>query len=208
MVRRRVGVIAGGILSLGLLFFGDAAYVHASNFAYGDGNYGACTYNVCAITLTTSGTVNLNIVPTGSGACTIQKDVVGVTTDSSTGYSLTLGDSDTSNNLAGASHGSHISAGSGTQASPAALTANTWGYRVDNVGSFGGGPTSANTNIAIPSTTFAAIPLSSQTADTLANSSSPADPTVNTNVWYGACADTTIPDDTYSDVVTYTAVIN
>lgn len=181
-------------------------YAYAASNAYNDGTYGACTYNVCPITLTTSSTVSVNVLPTSSTQCTIQKDSVGVTTDSSTGYNLTLGDVDTSNSLANGVN--NITAVSGTQASPAALGANKWGYRVDGIGGFGAGPTSAASNISPPSTTFAAVPLSSSTADTIATSTSPADPTVTTSVWYGTCADASIPAGTYSDNVIYTALIN
>jgi hypothetical protein len=199
------GVLILGVAALAVLVFGGMSY--ANN--YGSGNYGACQYGSCGISLTTNGTVNLNITPVGgSTICTDQSDSAGVTTDSSTGYTLTLGDSDTNTNLAGASHGGNIAATSGTLASPVVLTANKWGYRVDSLGSFGSGPTSAGTNTAPLSLTFAGIQSSSNTPDTIATSSTAADPTVTTTVWYGACVDTTIPADSYSDTVTYTAVTN
>jgi hypothetical protein len=197
-------IIAFGFL---LLFFGlGTQYAQAANDAYGDGNYGACTYDACPITISSTGTVAVNVLPTASTKCTTQSDAVGVTTDSSTGYTLSLNDSTTNSDLVGTS--ASISAISGSQSSPAALTANTWGYRVDSVGGFGAGPTSASSNTATSSTTFAPVPTSIQTPDTLVSSGSPADPTVTTTVWYGACANTSIPAGTYTDSVVYTAVIN
>lgn len=194
-----------GVAVLAVLLFGGMSY--ANN--YGSGYYGACNYGSCGITLTTNTTVNLNITPVGgSTRCTDQSDSAAVLTDSSTGYTLTLGDSDTNTNLAGAIHGGNIAATSGTFAAPVVLTANKWGYRVDSLGSFGSGLTTAGTNTAPLALTFAGILSSASTPDTIATSSSPANSAVTTTVWYGACADTSIPGDTYSDTVTYTAVTN
>ncbi len=176
---------------------------------YGSGNYGTCQYGGCSITLTTSGTVSLPITPVGgSTTCTTQSDSVGVLTDSSTGYILTLADSDTTTALSGVSHGGTITASSGTPASPATLSANKWGYRVDGLSSLGSGPTTAGTNTAPLSLTFAGVQPSSGTPDTIATTSVAANPTVTTSVWYGACAAATLTADTYSDTVTYTAVTN
>jgi len=179
----------------------------ASNGAYSDGNYSACTYNTCGITLSSNGTVNINVTPGGSTTCTTQSDSVAVTTDSSTGYTLSMNDNATSSSLLGSSTPT-IPTSSATQSSPSALSTNTWGYRVDGVGGFGAGPTSASSNTGTSSTTFAGIPTSAQTAATLVNSGSPADPAVTTTVWYGICVDTTVPADTYSSTVVYTAVVN
>ena len=88
------------------------------------------------------------------------------------------------------------------------MTSNKWGYRVDGLGSFGSGPTTAQSNIAIPGTVFAAIKASNVTADTIASSSSAANPAVTTTVWYGACADPTLASGAYATQVTYTAVAN
>lgn len=195
------------VLMVSYLFISSPATVFANT--YGNGNYGACTYNNCGITLSTSGNVNLNITLVGGGpTCSDNSDSVGVNTDSSTGYTLTLIDSTTNTNMVGASHGSNIAAASGTTSSPAVLTADTWGYRVDGLSGFGSGPTSSGSNTSPLSLTFAGVQPSSGTPDTIATSSSPADPTVTTPVWYGVCADSTIPADTYSNVVTYTAVTN
>lgn len=176
---------------------------------YGDGDYGACTYNNCGISLTTSGTVNINVTPVGGATtCSDNSDSVGVTTDSSTGYTLTLGDSDTNTNLVGGSHGGNIPAISGTPSSPTVLTANTWGYRVDGLSGFGSGPTTVGNNTSPLGLGFAGIESSSNTPDTISTTSSPADPAQTTTVWYGICANSSLVADTYSDTVTYTAVVN
>lgn len=178
----------------------------AADGAYGDGSYGACTYNSCGITLASNGTVSLPVTPASGIKCTVQSDAVAVTTDSSTGYTLTFKNSATNSNLSSGS--GNIPTSGATTSAPTVLAANTWGYRVDGLGSFGAGPTSAATNVAVPGVTFAGVPTSSASADTLATSSVAANPTVTTNVWYGVCVDTSVTAATYSSSVTYTAVVN
>lgn len=177
-----------------------------SAILYGSGTYGACQYGTCSISISSDSNVALNITPTATGSCTIQKDAVSVLTSNSSGYALTLTDSST--NTALLSGASSISTTSATQASPAALTVNHWGYRVDGVGGFGSGPTTAQTNISIGSTLFAGLPASNATASTIASTSTAASPAVVTNVWYGVCANTSVASGTYTSQVTYTAVTN
>ncbi len=173
---------------------------------YGKGTYGACQYGTCSITISSSGSIAVNVTPTSSGSCTIQSDSVSVFTDSSSGYSLTLANNSTNTSLVKGA--ATISSTAATLVSPAALTVNHWGYRVDGLGSFGAGPTSAQNNIAIGSTTFAGVQPSNGTPDVITSISAPADPAVVTNVWYGVCANTSVSSGTYTSQVTYTAVVN
>jgi hypothetical protein len=181
-----------------------AAYTSGT---YGSGTYGSCEYgNTCSITLTSGGTVHLDVTPATGGRCTIQSDTASVLTDDSNGYTLTLADNTTNTALDDGS--ATIAATGATIGSPAALTANTWGYRVDGLGSFGAGPTTAQSNISVPSTVFAGIKASNQTADIIATTSSAADPAQVTTIWYGACADTSLSSGIYTTQVTYTAIAN
>ena len=173
---------------------------------YGTGTYGSCQYNLCGITISDSGSTNLSVTPTSGGSCTIASNTVSVLTDDSSGYTLELNDTTTNNALINGT--SSINSTSGTQASPIALISNKWGYRVDGIGGFGSGPTSAHSNISPPSTTFAQVPSEPTQPDILSNTSSAADPAVNTTVWYGVCADLTIPSGSYTTQVTYSAVTN
>lgn len=196
-----VVVLLAAIGSINTLVF---AY---SSGTYGSGTYGSCVYgSVCSITLSSNGTVSLNVTPTSGGSCTVRSDVASVETDDSNGYTLTLADNSTSTALINGS--TNINAGSGTFSSPAALSGDAWGYRVDSLGSFGSGPTTNQTNVSPSSALFAAIEASNQTADTIASTSAAADPAVNTTVWYGVCADTSIPSGAYTTQVTYTAIAN
>lgn len=175
---------------------------------YGAGSYGTCQYESCSITLSSSSSVAADVTPVGSSTtCTVRSDNVAVTTDSSTGYMLLLNDSDTTNQMSG-SVSETIAPVSGTAASPSPLSANKWGYRVDGSAGFGSGPTSAITNAAVPSLLYAPVPLSSDSPDTIVSSSAPAPTPASTSVWYGVCADSSLPSGIYTDDVIYTAVIN
>lgn len=173
---------------------------------YGTGTYGSCQYGTCEITLTSSGTVNLSVTPTPAGVYSTINDDVEVETRSSTGYTLTMKDSDTNTNLVNG--GETFARSAGTPASPITLAANTWGYRIDNVSGFGPGPTAQQNSVSSSGYTFAGVPASNETAHTLAITSGPADPAETTQVWYGVHANADKPEGTYVDQVTYTAVIN
>lgn len=153
---------------------------------------------------TTSGTVNVNVTPTASGAQTIASDTVTTSTNDSSGYTLTLADQDTNTNLVSGSN--NVAANAGTQTTPTALVAGKWGYRVDGVGGFGAGPTSAASNQAIAATTFAGMP-SSASPNTLKTTATTAS-SDTTTVWYGVAANTSQPTGVYTDIVTYTATAN
>lgn len=173
---------------------------------YNSGTYGSCQFDTCGITISSDGNVNLDVTPTPSGKCTVQSDTVAVFTDNSNGFSLTLSNNSTSTALVSGS--ATINATSATAASPATLPINQWGYRVDGFGSFGSGPTTGGFSVNPNATTFALVPASNQLADTIASTAVAADPTVNTGVWYGVCADTNITNGAYTTVITYSAVTN
>lgn len=178
-----------------------------SNGTYGSGTYGSCQYgSACSITLIASGAVSLDVSPAAGSKCTIRDDTVSVQTDDANGYNLALANENTNTALVNGSN--TISATSGTSASPTSLSGNAWGYRVDDLASFGSGPTSAQTNISPNSLAFSAVPASNQTADTLAATTTAAGtPTIST-VWYGVCANVSAVSGSYTSQVMYTAVAN
>ena len=154
---------------------------------------------------TTGGTVNVNVLPTGAGAQTLASDTVTVSTNDSSGYTLQLAETGAISTLTSGSN--TIPASSGTQASPTAMLANTWGYRVDGVGGFGAGPTSGQSSTAISgSIKFAAVPAtaSPNTLKTTAGTAS----NDTTTVWYGTAANTSQASGTYTNSVTYTLTAN
>lgn len=157
-----------------------------------------------AISISTSTPVDLMVTPTSAGSATSASDTVTVSTNNATGYELQLANKDANTDLVSGSN--TISSTSGTFASPAALANNSWGFRVDGAGTFGAGATVAETNVANLTGTWAAVPASGSPV-TLKTTSSPASSDI-TNVWYGVKVDTTKPNGTYTDTVTYTAVTN
>lgn len=175
---------------------------------YGSGTYGTCEYNSCGITVGSSPSVTLNVTPAaGSTKCSVASNEVQVTTDSSTGYTLSMGDTDTNTALSNGGAGT-IASTTGTSTTPATLSANKWGYRVDGIGGFGAGPTSAVSSSTVPVLKFAGLPSSSAAPNTIATKASAADPYVSTFVWYGLCVNSATLSGAYSDSVTYTAVVN
>lgn len=181
--------------------FGQVAFASL----YGAGTYGACPYSSdCGITLTTSGTVNLNSIPTTSGRYTTASDSVTVTTDSTTGYTLSLqNQSATEGALVKGSD--NIPAHGATAASPTTLGLNTWGFRVDGQAGFGAGPTTAVTDQPSMSLTFAGVPLNGSPVIIKNNTTGGASAGELTSVWYGIQVDNSKPSGTYSSTVVYTA---
>lgn len=153
------------------------------------------------ISMSTSSTVTLNITPTGSGSATSASDTVTVSTNNTLGYTLQMSDSDATNTLA--SGGNTLAATTGTFASPAAMGTNRWGFRVDGVGSFGAGPTSAQTNAASLTGLWAAVPVLASPAQIKSTSTTATND--STTIWYGAFVNSSTPNGTYTGTVTYTA---
>lgn len=153
---------------------------------------------------TSSGTVNINAIPTAAGVQTISNDVITVSTNDAAGYTLKIGETGAGNTLV--SGGNSIAASAGTFASPIAQTTNSWGYRVDGVGGFGAGPTSGVSNTTIGAIKFAAVPATAS-PDTIKTTATTAS-NDTTSIWYGIAVNTTAPTGTYTNSVTYTAVAN
>lgn len=155
------------------------------------------------ISISTQTTVAFAVTPTLAGSASSASDTVTVSTNRNSGYNLKLEDNDATNTLSGPGT---IAATSGSFALPAAMSADSWGYRVDGAGTFGAGPTNAQTDAASLAGTWAAVPVlgSPNTIKTTASTASGD----TTTVWYGAFVTTAKPDGLYSDVVKYTATTN
>ena len=176
------------------------------------------TANITAFT--TSGTVNVNASSASGVKQTVNTDLITISTNDTSGYTLKLQDADTSNALCitPGSSCTGIPSTSATSSSPALMsTANQWGYHIDGTTSWctGGGSTCGATfgttlssNQAASGTlNFAKVPLSSGTADTLKTTATTASGDT-TYVWYGVNIDPTQASGTYTDSVTYTATAN
>jgi hypothetical protein len=194
------------VTCLGVLIIAIMPVIPVLAINYSSGTYGSCQYNSCSLTISSNGTLSINITPATGGACSTQDDTVSVLTDDPSGYTLSLTNSSTNTALLKGT--AAINSTTATQASPVALVANQWGYRVDGIGGFGAGPTTAQTNVSPDSILFAGVPASNSNPDTIALTSGAADPAVNTYVWYSVCTDTSIASGTYTTQITYTAITN
>lgn len=156
------------------------------------------------ITITTSGSVNITLMPGSSPVVSSASDTVTVNTNATTGYELTLANVDASTNLV--SGGSDtIAAHAGTPGTPTALADNTWGFAV--AGSPFDTSYIAENNNDSSTSLWAGVPASSGTAATLKTTSSPASNDVTT-VWYGVRVNASQPNGNYTDTVRYTAAVN
>ena len=191
-------VIVVSALSLFLIALMSTAFVTPS---------GAATTTVSSTIgsvmglFTTSGTVNINATPTAGGVQTTASDTVTVTTNDSDGYTLQLAETTATTTLTSGSN--TIPATTGTQASPTALVANRWGYRVDGIGTFGAGPTTPISNAAIGTVTYAAVPATASPNTIKSTSSTATNDT--TTVWYSVAVNSATPSGVYTNSVTYTA---
>lgn len=156
------------------------------------------------ISLSTSGSVDINLNPASGTAMSSASDTLSVSTNGSTGYSLSLENADTNTELRKGSD--VISKHLGTQASPTALSLYRWGYRVDSVGGFGAGPTSQENNVSSSSYNWAGVPALGS-ANQIKSTTGVASNDVTT-VWYGVRIDSGTESGVYTDTVTYTAVTN
>lgn len=157
-----------------------------------------------SITVASSGPVSMNLTPTSGAVLSSAADTVTVSTNNAGGYTLTLQTSTANRSLTRGSD--TIAAHTGTLASPTPLAVNSWGFRVDGLGGFGSGPTSAETNTGSSTTTWAGVPASGSPA-TIKTTAAPSGADT-TSVWYGLRADATKPSGTYTNTVVYTAVTN
>jgi hypothetical protein len=156
------------------------------------------------ISIASGTTVAIAITPTGAGAASSASDTVTVSTNNTLGYNLSLADSDTNTNLVNGAN--NIGAHAGTFGAPSTLANNSWGYRVDGAGTFGAGPSGAQTNATNLTGTWAGVPSSAAPQQLKTTATTATNDT--TTVWYGVKSDTTKPSGVYSDQVTYTAVTN
>ncbi len=152
-------------------------------------------------------TVSFNVNPTASTAkASSGLATVTVSTNNATGFNLKLAMNGTDQTLQNGAAAT-IAAHSGSFAAPATLANNSWGYRVENVGTFGAGNMSAQTDQNDLAGTFAAVPSNLTGGDTIKNVSAAAQSN-QTQVLFGVKADSTKPSGAYSGTVVFTATAN
>jgi hypothetical protein len=170
---------------------------------------------MCTLQISSGSSASLNVSFTASvsNACAINSDNVTVTSGNSTGYKLYLMGLNSSGYLTGSTN---ISSTTYTRTTSTGLPYNTWGYRIDDTSSlgtnFGAGPTTTSTNPN--AVNFAKVPYPWTNTAPVSNMDLIESPSTaqaggkTTKVWYGICANTSIPSGAYTDTVIYTAITN
>lgn len=162
------------------------------------------------VAISSSGSVNLSIIPLPAGSQSANSDLVSVSTTDPNGYSLFIADaSSVTNSLLGSGSNTIPATTSTTSTSPVRiLSAGYWGFCAS---------TTTLSNFTCPSSPFssdsihsdydfAQVPLYTnplqikRTVTTATN-----DPTT---VWYGVSLNTSTPSGSYATTVTYTATGN
>ncbi|HVQ44614.1 MAG TPA: hypothetical protein VMT30_06655 [Candidatus Saccharimonadia bacterium] len=163
------------------------------------------TVNPVIISYSSGPTVTLGaITPDSTGKQSAASDTVTADTNDTAGFTVTL--KETSASVTDMVSGANtIATGAGTPGSPATLTNNHWGWRIDSLGGFGAGPTTTISSAAPSSLTYAGIPTNASpfTIKTTASTGS-----ASSTVWYSARVSSSQPIGTYSTTVTYTITTN
>jgi hypothetical protein len=137
------------------------------------------------ISVTSLGAVGMTVTPDVDGEIATAVDTVTVDSNDPDGYNLTL-ENDTTLTMAGP-NSQTLAKTAGTFGAPAALSTNSWGYRLSGF--------AANT--------YAGVEDAAQAIESTATTAS-ADPT---EVTYAVNVNTSKPAGAYSDTVTYTATV-
>ena len=203
-IKQRIGALATTVAIFGVVV-SPAIASAASNTAN-------TTVNVdvgSSISISTSGTVSISLTPTSGGVVSSASDTVTVSTNNTLGYNLKLADSDATTDLT--SGGNSFTTSANAMTAAAALANNTWGYAVPTATTGIGTNTfdasySAETNATSSATKWAGVPASGSGVTIKSTASTASGDT--TAVWYAAKANTSQPNGTYTDTVTYTATTN
>ena len=195
---------------LGAIVLGvNVAAVTLPFFASADTQTTTSTVNLAVnpviISYSSGGTITLGaITPDSTGRQSAADDTVSADTNDTSGLTITLQENSavTTNMTSGSDS---IATSAGTPASPVALSNGKWGWRVDSLGSFGAGPTSALNNAAPSAGTYAGIPAngSPYTINTTATNGS-----TTSSVWYSARVNNTQAVGNYATTVLYTISTN
>ena len=150
---------------------------------------------VLAMTTNTNN-LSLSILPTPDGTLSTGEVDVDISTNNSTGYTLSMSTTTGNTALTHTNGTNSINSTSSPVSSPTALSSNTWGWY----------PSSLATNPGGSNYQFAAIP-SLSSAYTL-KSTDAMSTNDETTVSFGIMADTSIPAGSYSNTITFTAIAN
>lgn len=155
------------------------------------------------ISISSVSPVSINLSPGSSPVVSSASDTVSVSTNNTTGYTLTLANNDTNRDLVSAGADT-IAPSAGTAAAPVVLADNTWGFAIAGT-PFDTTYTAENNNDSSTSL-WAGVPSSASPVQIKNHGTTASGDT--TTVWYGVRVDASQPTGTYTDTVTYSATTN
>lgn len=156
----------------------------------------------------TTPTVSVSLTPGGSAVESVGSDTVSVSTNDTDGYTLDVAADDASTDLDSATGPGTYTIGATTPTTPATATTldtNSWGWCVVSLGSCSGSYTVSNNQSAGASGNWIAMPASGSDIEVKSTSGTASNDT--TVFYYGVNVDATKQTDTYTDGVTYTALV-
>ena len=163
------------------------------------------------------GVVAIDVLGTAAGTVGLARDTINIKSNAPDGYDLYLGmdnknvDGNRLYKDGDSTSSSFITPTSGTFSAPAVLDTNSWGYALANTTP--GLPTEganfdAQYNPSIPddASLWASVPLAGN--EQLIQTITTPNPTdgINTDIYYGAKANVSLPSGSYKGTITYTAI--
>ncbi|MGO3702061.1 MAG: RCC1 domain-containing protein [Candidatus Saccharimonadales bacterium] len=145
--------------------------------------------------------VSIDVTPGSSTRISSGSHAANVSTNSVTGYTLSLAANNQT--LTHANNSDTINPVGGTPAAPTQLTGASWGFRVPNIAGFGSGGT-VEQNVATSNYLWAGLP--APASEAIIRTQTAAVENQSTTVWYGVSIPPEQPAGTYAQTVTYTVV--
>ena len=191
--KKKLGVLFCGLVSVFALTFTFmlSSLAHADNVVVN-----AEIQSVLAITAPSN--LDLNIMPSSTGALTSGEVEVNVTSNNATGYTLSMSASTDNTALTNTETSDTINSTTNASESPNTLSANTWGWYPSSLSTNPGSSTGNYQFIAIPAVSSAA---------TVKTTAAPSTNDIST-VSFGVSVDTSIPAGTYANTVVFSAIAN
>ena len=152
----------------------------------------------------TTSTVSVSLSPGGSAVESVGSDVVSVSTNDTDGYTLDVAASDATRNLTAGAN-TIVPTAAATPAAATTLTTNSWGWCVVGLGACSASYSVTNDQAAGASGNWIAMPASGSAIQVKSTSTTASNDT--TTFYYGVNVNSTKPTGTYTDAVTYTALV-
>ena len=139
--------------------------------------------------------MNLAVTPTPDGTLTSDELAIQVSTDNTTGYTLTLALAGSESSLYDPTSGGEIQSSTAAMSDPNTLAVNTWGWYPDSL-------------VNNTGNLFSALPSNSDPYELKKTSSPTSGSGDTTTISFGVNVDTTLPAGSYTNAIVISAVTN